>query len=93
MLSRIYAKIKSSRIKSVLQYTSPANKPNLTGSVGQKKQIQRKAIPVRQQRLWKDVFVIHKSPSNNKVQNAIFSTKVTVRATKSLTLVYFEGFH
>ena len=36
------------------------------------------------------VFVKHYAPGGNKVQKAIFSFKVKVKATRSLTLVSIE---
>ena len=36
------------------------------------------------------VFVKHYAPGGNKVQKAIFSFKVKVKVTRSLTLVSFE---
>ena len=36
------------------------------------------------------VFVNHYAPGGNKVQKAIFSFKVKVKVTRSLTLVSFE---
>ena len=36
------------------------------------------------------VFVKHDAPGGNKVQKDIFSFKVKVKVTKSLTLVSFE---
>ena len=37
------------------------------------------------------VFVKHYAPGCNKVQKAIFSFKVKIKVTRSLTLVSFEG--
>ena len=39
------------------------------------------------------MFVKHYAPGGNRVQKAIFSVKVQVKVTGSLTLVSFKGHH
>ena len=39
------------------------------------------------------MFVKHYAPGGNKVKKAIFSFKVKVKVTRSLTLVSFKGCH